>query len=184
MSRKIINLLLRGRYKQLLILLLLLIIGVFFQVFAVDNLSKDQPKLINKGLVNVERVIDGDTFIYNLNGQKKTVRLLGVDAPETVDPRKQVECFGMEASKISKSLLEGKEVKLEVDSSANNTDKYNRELRYVYLPDGVMLNRYLVGNGYAFATPQYEFVLKQEFVNLEKEAKINSKGLWNNSLCN
>lgn len=184
-SKKITNLLLRGRYKQLLVLLFLLVIGGLFQVFLEYNLNKDtQVDLINEGFVKVERVVDGDTFTYDWNGEKRTVRLLGVDTPETVDPRKEVQCFGAEASQISKNLMEGREVRLETDPIANERDKYNREIRYVYLADGRMINRYLVANGYAFATPEYQFSLKQEFVNLEKEANISGKGLWNKSVCN
>jgi hypothetical protein len=94
-SKKITNLLLRGRYKQLLVLLFLLVICGLFQVFLEYNLNKDtQVDLINEGFVKVERVVDGDTFIYDWNGEKRTVRLLGVDTPETVDPRKEVLILG------------------------------------------------------------------------------------------
>lgn len=79
--------------------------------------------------VIVSRVIDGDTFEIE-DGLK--VRMLGVDTPETVDVRKPVGCFGKEASSETKKLLSRKLVILQKDIS--NTDKYNRLLRYVFLP--------------------------------------------------
>lgn len=136
-----------------------------------------------EGPYQVKRVVDGDTFVY-LDGEKeKTVRLLGVDTPETKDPRKPVQCFGIEASNEAKKLLDGNTVKLVTDKIGDSMDKYGRELRYVYLPDGTMLNEHLVANGFAFATPEYSFSRKEHFVNLENEARIGGKGLWNTDLC-
>jgi micrococcal nuclease len=121
----------------------------------------------------VTRVIDGDTI--EIEGGKK-VRYLGIDTPETVDPRKPVQCFGIEASNENKKLVLGKRVKLEKDIS--ETDKYGRLLRYVYVDD-IFVNDYLVRNGYAYAVtfpPDVKY--QQQFLEAQKEARENKRGLW------
>ena len=121
----------------------------------------------------VTRVIDGDTI--EIEGGKK-VRYLGIDTPETVDPRKPVQCFGIEASNANKKLVLGKRVKLEKDIS--ETDKYGRLLRYVYVDD-IFVNDYLVRNGYAYAVtfpPDVKY--QQQFLEAQKEARENKRGLW------
>src|SRR3989344_54776 len=76
--------------------------------------------------VLVTQVVDGDTIKVSLQGEEKTVRFVGMDTPETVDPRRPVGCFGKEASNETKSLLTGKLVILQKDVS--DTDKYHRLL--------------------------------------------------------
>jgi len=74
------------------------------------------------------------------------VRYLGINTPESVDPRKPVECFGKEASLKNKELVLNKKVVLEKDIS--EIDKYGRLLRYVYV-DGIFINLELIKQGYA-----------------------------------
>lgn len=126
----------------------------------------------------VTKVTDGDTIELS-TGQK--VRFVGIDTPETVDPRRPVGCFGKEASNENKKLVEGKKVILEKDVS--ETDKYNRLLRYVYLPlaDGSLLfvNDYLVRAGFAKAytyPPDVKF--NEQFLQAEREARNENRGLW------
>lgn len=126
----------------------------------------------------VVKVIDGDTIELE-NGNK--VRLIGVDTPETVDPRRPIGCFGKEASNETKKLLLGKAVILQKDVS--ETDKYNRLLRYVYLPlkDGntLFVNDYLVRAGFARVStypPDVKFT--EQFLKAEREAREKKKGLW------
>lgn len=124
----------------------------------------------------VSRVVDGDT-IELLNGKK--VRYIGIDTPETVDPRKPVQCFGKEAKEANSNLVLNKVVILKKDVS--ETDKYGRLLRYVYLEDGTFVNLWLVKNGYAFVyTYPPDIAYSVEFVAAEREAKKNKLGLWNN----
>ncbi|PIP57418.1 nuclease, partial [Candidatus Woesebacteria bacterium CG22_combo_CG10-13_8_21_14_all_39_10] len=91
----------------------------------------------------VTRVVDGDTI--EIEGGEK-VRYLGIDTPETVDPRKPVQCFGIEASKKNKELVEGKTVRLEKDIT--DRDRYSRLLRYVWVDD-IFVNLELVKQGFA-----------------------------------
>jgi len=121
----------------------------------------------------VTRVIDGDTI--EIEGGKK-VRYIGIDTPETVDPRKPVQCFGVEAFNKNKELVERKRIRLEKDIS--ETDKYGRLLRYVYV-DGIFVNDYLVRQGYAYAyTYPPDVKYSEQFIQAQKEARENNRGLW------
>ena len=121
----------------------------------------------------VTRVVDGDTIQLE-NGQK--VRYIGIDTPESVDPRRAVECFGKEASDKNKELVLNKRVQLIKDVS--ETDKYGRLLRYVYVDD-IFVNNTLVREGFANAStypPDVKFA--QQFKRAEEEARNQNKGLW------
>ncbi len=124
----------------------------------------------------VVKVRDGDTIEIDIEGVVKVVRYIGIDTPETVDPRKGVQCFGKEASNINKSLVENQIVTLEKDVS--ETDKYGRLLRYVYLND-LLVNQHLVEKGFAYSSAYPPDVKYQENLDAaEEEARVNNKGLW------
>jgi len=139
-----------------------------------------QTSLRNLQKVKVSRVIDGDTIELE-NGQK--VRYIGIDTPETVDPRRDPQCFGQEASLQNKKLVEGKEIYLEKDIS--QTDKYGRLLRYIYLEENdISINEQLVREGYAVASNYPPDIKYQEKLRLaEQEARTNQKGLWQENVC-
>jgi micrococcal nuclease len=126
------------------------------------------------GFVRVTRVIDGDT-IELADGER--VRYLGMDTPETVNPKKSVQCYGPEASARNHALLDGQLVRLVRD--VEDTDMYGRLLRYVYLPDGTFVNLALVADGYARVytwPPNIAHTL--EFQNAQTQAKAAGRGLW------
>ena len=128
---------------------------------------------------SVVKVIDGDTIDVMVNGTKERIRMIGVNTPETVDPRKPVECFGREASSKTKSLLAGKKVILEKDDSQGDRDKYNRLLRYVVLPDSTNVNLALIEQGYAYEyTYNTPYKYQADFKNAQKLAMNQQKGLW------
>lgn len=81
----------------------------------------------------VTKVIDGDTIVLNIKWKNETIRLIGLDTPETVDPRKPVQCFGEQASDEAKKILAGKSVRIETDPSQGERDKYGRLLAYIYV---------------------------------------------------
>ncbi len=131
--------------------------------------------------VLVTQVVDGDTIKVLFEGKEKTVRFVGMDTPETVDPRRPVGCFGKEASNETKNLLSGREVILQKDVS--ESDKYGRILRYIYLPldNGQILfvNDYLVREGFAKVytyPPDVKF--NEQFLQAEKQAREFKRGLW------
>jgi len=136
-------------------------------------------------LYSVSSVVDGDTIKVNINGKIETLRLIGLDTPETVDPRKEVQCFGLEASNKAKELLTGKKVKLEADSTQDERDKYGRLLRYVWLEDGTFYNKKMISDGYAHEyTYGVPYKYQAEFKAAQKSAQDNQRGLWATETCN
>lgn len=121
----------------------------------------------------VERVVDGDTIIVGGVGR---VRLIGVDTPESVDPRRPVEFFGKEASAFTTRLVEGKRVRLAFDWE--RTDRYGRTLAYVYLPDGTFVNAEIIRRGYGHAYTRFPFKYLERFRQFEREARAAGRGLW------
>ena len=133
----------------------------------------------------VIQVVDGDTIKVRVQGRTYTVRLIGMDTPETVDPRKGVQCYGPEASNYAKRLLNNKTVYLETDKTQGNLDKYSRMLRYVWLPDGRMYNYVAVLEGYAREyTYNSAYRYSYDFSSAQSDARTNNRGLWNRSTCN
>jgi len=130
----------------------------------------------SRTLAQVVRVVDGDTIAVAMDGVEYRVRYIGINTPETVDPRKPVECYGREGSQRNRELVEGQTVELEKDVS--ETDQYDRLLRYVWL-NGDMVNAILVREGYALASTYPPDVKYQElFLDLEREAREAGRGLW------
>lgn len=138
-----------------------------------------ETELDKKKFFKVINVVDGDTIKTSIRGNVETIRLLAIDTPETVDPRKPVQCFGKEASNKMKDFVSGKYVKLIDDRSQGNRDKYGRLLRYVYLEDGTFINAEMVKQGYAFSYKQYPTRYLEQFNKYEKEAREKNLGLWN-----
>ena len=142
----------------------------------------------------VVRAVDGDTIVVRITGrtdgpgagvaqvgQEYHLRLIGIDTPESVKPNSPVECFGKEASAAAKALLEGKTVRLVKD--VEETDQYDRLLRYVYFGDE-MANARLVVNGHASAYTYPPNVRHADlFVQLERDARENERGLWSATTC-
>lgn len=124
----------------------------------------------------VERVVDGDTIVVSGG---RTVRLIGVDTPETKDPRRPVGCFGKEASDFTTSLVpRGARVRLVGD--VEQRDRYDRTLAYVYrLRDGLFVNAELLRRGYAqVLTIPPNVAHAEEFVTLAGQARAAGAGLW------
>lgn len=148
-----------------------------YTVVSADNLNITNP-VGSEALVS--EVIDGDTVRLS-DGNK--VRILGIDTPETKDPRKPVQCFGEEASAKMKELTEGKQVTLLVDSSQGDKDKYGRLLRYIYI-GSTDIGAQMIEEGYAFAYLKYPVAKTEPYKALENQARENLRGLWSESTCN
>jgi micrococcal nuclease len=140
----------------------------------------------------VVEVVDGDTLKASIEGHLITIRLLGINTPEVLDPRKPVECYGPEASAESKSLLTGKDIFIALNQNYDRIDKYGRLLAYVRIvsqpvssSSTVFLNEFLIKEGYA---REYTFNEKNpyQYQGLfradELEAKKAGKGLWGKCL--
>ena len=136
----------------------------------------------------VLRVVDGDTLVARLDDEpgEWTIRMLGINTPETVDPRRPVECFGKEASEKLKSLLPlDSRIRLAPDPKADERDKYDRLLRNVFLADDTDVNALMVRDGYAYAYLSFplDAERKKELKELETTAKQERRGLWG-EVCN
>ena len=134
---------------------------------------------------NVTDVVDGDTVKVSIDGTVTTLRLIGMDTPETVDPRKPVQCFGEEASNKAKELLSGKKVRLEYDASQGQVDKYGRTLAYIYTESGIFFNKYMIEQGYAYEyTYDTAYKYQSEFKQAQATAEASKRGLWSPDTCN
>ncbi len=130
------------------------------------------------GLYRVVKFDDGDTIEVDMNGTTETIRFIGVDTPETHKPNTPIQCYGPEASAYTKRLIGNQKVRLQADPLNTNRDRYNRLLRYVYLPDGTLVEQNLIMGGYGFAYTYFPSSKNAEFSAYEQQAKIAGKGLW------
>ena len=139
--------------------------------------SKDSP-------LHIVNVVDGDTIQVSKECKPVTVRMIGINTPETVDPRRAVECFGKEASNRAKELLTNTDVRIETDSSQDTYDKYGRLLGYVIMQDGTNFNKKMVEDGYAYEyTYNTPYRYQKEFKDAEKLAREKELGLWAKNTC-
>ena len=184
-----------GPKKSIIILIILALLWLFngdiSEVFnnssPVNNTeieSESESDIISG---TVKRVIDGDTLVVSINNQDRRVRMLGVDTPETVHPKKGVQPYGKEASNFTKQSLTGRRVWLEYDSSP--LDRYERHLAYIWLEKPAkinessirreMFNARLLLEGYARVmiikpNKRYEDLFKK----FQSEAQSSKRGLW------
>lgn len=169
--------------KQLKLPSILMLIGIIFILSIVSsklNHSSTKTSQVEPGYYQVSRFVDGDTISVNMNGKTEKVRLIGVDTPETHKPNTPVQCYGPAAAAYTKNIIGKEKVRLEADPLSSNRDKYNRLLRYVYLPNGTNLNAKLIATGNGFYYPYFPFEKSQEFSKLQNEARASNKGLWGN----
>jgi len=127
----------------------------------------------------VVRVVDGDTVVVRVSGREESIRLIGIDTPESVKPNTPVQCFALEASARTKALLPvGAGVRLEGD--VEQRDRYKRLLAYVYrAPDGLFVNLALAREGFALPyTFPPNVTHADDFVAAASEARQARRGLW------
>ncbi|OHA16764.1 MAG: hypothetical protein A3C79_00320 [Candidatus Taylorbacteria bacterium RIFCSPHIGHO2_02_FULL_45_28] len=167
------------KYKKLMAIgfvVFVLFVSGSYIIYAVTVISIDENTPYR-----VERVLDGDTFMVKIGWHDVTIRMLGIDTPETVDPRKLVQCYGKEASDETKSLLTGQKVRLKLNPNREERDRYGRYLAYVYMngANNLFVNEFLLENGYAHEyTYGKPYMYQKEFREIEKTAKEAGKGLW------
>lgn len=125
-------------------------------------------------LVRVQRVVDGDTLLL-VGGER--VRLIGIDTPESVKPDTPPEPFGHAASRFTKQLAEGRDVRLEFDR--HREDQFGRTLAFVYVGD-LLLNEEIIRQGFSRAETRFNFRsdFQRRFVAAEKEARAARRGIW------
>lgn len=132
------------------------------------ELTKLLPVKATTETYEVERVVDGDTIVLK-NGE--SVRLLGVDAPETG------ACFDSESTAHLESLIGEGSVRIESDEINDDRDQYDRLLRYVYIGD-TLINLKMVEDGYARHYNSYEITFDAEFEDAEESANASNLPIW------
>lgn len=145
---------------------------------AKSNPSRRQKWHFN-GAISYEviRVVDGDTILINYGGTEIYVRLLGVDAPETVHPDKPLQHYGREATVFLTNLLKGERIYF--GFGFEEKDRYGRMLAFLYrADDGLFVNREIIRQGYGKAVRQYNYPDKAKLIKLEGLAQAAKKGIW------
>jgi endonuclease YncB( thermonuclease family) len=139
---------------------------------------------VSADMYPVRQVVDGDTLKVELAGGVETIRIIGLDTPEVVDPGSPVQCYGPEASARARELLEGQSVRLVADPSQGERDKYGRLLRYVELADGVDFGLTMIRDGYAH---EYTYATAYErqaaYRAAEASARDVQRGFWAPATC-
>jgi micrococcal nuclease len=189
-------------YFGLLVLCLTLVTAVVNQSLPELSLFADPPETVptvtptitpvptqihleSTQSAKVIKVVDGDTLKVVVQGQPETVRVIGLDTPETVDPRKPVQCFGKAAAAKMTELVGEKEVVLVADPTQGERDKYQRLLRFVFLPDGTDVGLSLIQGGYAYEYTYQNnpYAYQVSYKAAEVTAQQSNLGLWNSTLC-
>lgn len=147
------------------------------------NTSPADPDYIryHHAIVAVYHVVDGDTVKFIAQtpaGHVESVRIVGIDTPETVHPSKPVQPYGPEASARARQLLSGKSIKLILPYDTSPRDRYHRLLAYVELPDGKDFGDIMLQEGLARTTPQYAHPRSEKYRLTENQAKTQQRGLW------
>lgn len=140
--------------------------------------------VLAEGPYTVASITDGDTLKVRIADNTETVRVIGINTPESVDPRRSVECFGAEASAHASALLTGAVVTLERDTTQADRDKYGRLLRHVVLPDGRQFGAVMIADGYAHEyTYDAAYAYQRDYRDAERAAQTAQKGLWAPEAC-
>lgn len=150
-----------------------LVVGIItFLLFINVSYALDEVKL--------SKCVDGDTIKVKKDDKEYTVRMLAIDTPESVHPKKKVEYYGKEASEYTCNIVSNaKKIELEYDSGSDKTDKYDRLLAWVIV-DGELLQDKLVSLGYAkvaylYGDYKYTSLLEEH----QELASARNLGIWN-----
>ena len=128
----------------------------------------------------VVRIVDGDTIHVRIGDRIEKVRYIGMNTPEVHHPRKGEEPGGREATEVNRTLVEGRQVRLDTDVQLR--DRYGRLLAYVWV-GGTMVNAELVRLGYAQVMTVPPNVRHQAlFLKLQRDARESERGLWRTAL--
>ncbi len=152
-----------------IILFEIMIFTVILNVYANDR--KD---------VKLIKCVDGDTAIFDINGEKTRVRFLGIDTPESVKEENVVDLYGKEASDYTcNKLTNAEEIILEYDDNSDKVDKYGRTLAWIFV-DNSLLELDLISLGYAKVRYIYgNYTYTNELYKAQNVAKENKLGIWN-----
>lgn len=151
-----------------------LVFLILFLLFSNNVYAKEEVKFF--------KCVDGDTIKVLIRNNEKTVRLLAVDTPESVHPKKSVEYYGKEASEYTcNTITNAKKIELEYDSNSDKEDKYGRLLAWVFVDD-YLLQDLLIQNSYAEVAYLYgDYKYTSLLQDHQSIAEIKNEGIWNSS---
>jgi len=130
-------------------------------------------------LYQVTDVVDGDTVKVNYRGSEESIRIIGIDTPETVHPSVPDECWGPAASDAATKLLSGERVHLVVDPSQGRRDAYDRLLAYVEIPSRGDFGAMMIRRGHAIEyTYDTAYARQARYQAAEQAARSANRGLW------
>ena len=154
-----------------------------------NELKQDELKQSQR--YPVKKIYDGDTFEAEIDGKNEKIRMLGIDTPEkhqsskldkdserTGRDKETIKKLGELAYKYVVKLIGNKRVVLLAEPNGDDRDRYGRLLRYVYLEDGTFVNLKIVEDGYANAYRRFNLSKQNEFIEAERRARENKRGLW------
>ena len=129
--------------------------------------------------VSLKKCVDGDTAVFALDNKEVKFRFMAVDTPESVHPNKSVESYAKEASKSTCDLLtNAKIIQVEYDPNSDKTDKYDRQLAWIWV-DNILLQKIMISGGYArvaYIYGKYKYV--DELCEIQSKAVNEKKGIW------
>ncbi len=130
----------------------------------------------DKYIVTLNKCVDGDTAYFNLNKEVIKTRFLAIDTPESTN---EIEEYGKEASNFTcNELTSAKKIEIEYDENSNKTDKYNRDLVWVWVDD-VLLQETLLREGLAEVKYLYgDYKYTAHLQDVEAEAKESKIKIW------
>jgi micrococcal nuclease len=127
----------------------------------------------------LERVIDGDTIVAQVDGREERIRYIGIDTPETVKPNTSVQCFGPQAHDLNARLLGAAGAPLTLRFDRELRDRYGRLLAYVFRADGLFVNARLIEAGAARTLAIAPNTARAaQLSELQHDARAAGRGLW------
>lgn len=147
----------------------------FFSLFLFVSIVRAEDRIS----VSLVKCVDGDTAVFKINNEEKKFRFLAIDTPETVHPTKEEESGGKLASIYTCELLtNASNIQILYDEKGSKTDKYGRELAWIYLDD-ILLQEKLVSEGYAeIAYVYYKYNFVDSLCDMQKQAIEEKIGIW------
>lgn len=124
----------------------------------------------------VTHVIDGDTVRAIVGGDEVTIRLIGIDTPETDGPFTDLECYGEEATAYARDRLDDQQIGLEFD--VERTDRYDRMLAYLWLGDELVNESILAQGAGVLLTIPPNVAHVERFEDAQRVAREDERGLW------
>jgi micrococcal nuclease len=151
----------------------------FMLAFLATSVSIESAHASSTTSVKVVSIVDGDTIKVRIGGKTETVRLIGIDTPETKKPGTPVQCWGVEATKATNKLLNGATVTLTMDKVAGNRDRWGRMLRYVSVKGRDVGNALIQGgHARAYAYKNQRYNKRDLYERTESVSKRENRGLW------